>query len=67
MRLKVLDGRVLPSGGKIDLPMRGQVATNARSEYMWKVGDVEPVRSWARKAIHMAAVVIEPAEPDPLG
>ena len=52
MTLKVLDGRVLPLGGKIDLPMRGQVATNARSEvatnarseYMWRVGDVEPVR-----------------------
>ena len=29
---------------KIDLPMRGEVATNARSENMWKVGDVEPVR-----------------------
>ena len=33
---------------KTDLPIRGEVATNARSENMWKVGDVEPVRVHGR-------------------
>jgi hypothetical protein len=37
MTLKVLDGRILPLGTR-------SLATNARSEKMWKVGDVEPVR-----------------------
>ena len=44
MTLKVLDGRILPLGARPTYQLRGEVATNARSENMWKVGDVEPVR-----------------------